>query len=149
MGHRSNGFTLTELVIVIAIVGILSVVAVEHSVSSVDATLQTQAMRMAAEIRRAQNLAINSSQRVCFRTRVLDGVYGYYVSKYVGSACLSEAAAYSRADLAKGVVIEQGSVDLIFSGIGVPNAAAAFTLDGSAAKAGITVAAVTGRVSLQ
>ncbi len=59
-----SGFTLVELIIVIVLLGIMSAYAIMKSASVAEATLPSQAEKMASDIRQAQTLAYTTGQRM-------------------------------------------------------------------------------------
>lgn len=82
MRDLQKGFTVIELVIVIAVVGVLSAYAVMKSVSPAELTLPSQAETMASNIRHAQTLASTWGKRM----RVDIGSGSYSVTCDAGPA---------------------------------------------------------------
>lgn len=149
---RRSGFTLVELLMVMTIIGIVGVFVALKSPSPADATLPSQARKLASDLRHAQQLATSQGIRLCFRT----GSNHYYASPYLqaSSSCsttpLSDPAtggAFS-VTLQKGVTFSSGANSiLVFDSLGRPSAAASYTLSSGTSTNSVSVAALTGRVS--
>lgn len=141
------GFTLIELIIVISIVGILSAVAFERYTSDAVASLPSMARRLAADIRRVQTLAINTSQRLCLRVDASHNLY--YSSKTLNGVCLPRDTGWAgdfQVTLDSRVSVDH-SVDIVFTGIGEATSAVSVSLTSGSGNSTVTVDAVTGRVS--
>lgn len=133
---RTAGFTILELVLVVVVLGILSIVAFTTQTSSVELSLPSQAEKMAADIRKAQTLAITSGLAVTFTASA--GGYG---------ADCSTSCSGAFSELLKDVSSTAGSVS--FSSNGQPGSATSFTLStASGASKTVAVAAVTGHVTV-
>ncbi len=75
-GRQQQGFTVVELVIVIVVVAILSVYLAQRAYTPGEATLVSQAERLARDIRHMQMLAITWGKSL--RLTVTTGVNGSY-----------------------------------------------------------------------
>lgn len=149
---RQSGFTLVELLMVMTILGIVAVYAGLKDTSSADATLPSQARKLASDLRHAQLLASSQGIRLCFRT----GNNHYYASLYdqANSSCsttpLTDPAtggAFS-VTLQKNASFSSGAnTTLTFDSLGRPSAAASYTLSTGTSTETVSVAALTGRVS--
>lgn len=148
------GFTIVELVMVIVVLGIISVYAVTRSAPPAEVTLPSQAQKMASDIRHAQTLATTWGRRL--RITITEGANGTY-----NVSCVTAGAAPCNAnpviDPATGngfnVALQQnvqlaGTATLDFNSLGQPTAAANYTLTSGTAVVTVTVAALTGYVTV-
>lgn len=78
--QRALGYTLVELAIVVALIGILATYAVVRTSAPGDATLPSQAHRLAADIRQAQLLAQARGSKLCINTGTVGSAEGYWIS---------------------------------------------------------------------
>ena len=148
------GFTLVELVIVIVVLGIVSVYAAMKSVSAAEATLPSQAQKMASDIRHTQTLAYTWGKRL--RISITSGVNGSYSVSCVtagASPCDTSPVidpatgnGFSVA-LQKNVVLDP-SPTLDFNSLGQPSAAVSYTATSGGSTKTIWVAALTGYVTV-
>jgi MSHA pilin protein MshC len=76
--NTTKGFTLVELVIVIAMLGTLSAYAAMTRVSPSEMSLTSQAQTLASDIRRVQTLAYTSGKRM--RLGITTGANGTYTA---------------------------------------------------------------------
>jgi prepilin-type N-terminal cleavage/methylation domain-containing protein len=171
--QRKTGFTLIELVVVIAALGILSVYAVQKSTSAAEVTLPSQAQTLASDIRHAQTLAYTWGKRMCFSITFgtppdglcPTGSYSssgandtYRVSCFSGPLtpplpCDTSNDFYVK--LQKGVVLA-GPATLYFTSLGAPSDSAGnllpsvpnYTLRSGASSETVSVAALTGLVKV-
>ena len=74
----TQGFTLVELVVVIAALGVLSAYAAMTTVSPAEMSLPSQAQTLASDIRRVQTLAYTSGNRM--RLSITPGTNGTYTA---------------------------------------------------------------------
>ncbi len=77
--QRQRGFTLVELVTIIILIGILSVVALPRLFSQSSYSAYTLQDEFISEMRTAQLMALNNSDR-CYRVRVTAS--GYHILHY-------------------------------------------------------------------
>jgi prepilin-type N-terminal cleavage/methylation domain-containing protein len=143
------GFTLLELVIVIAVLGILSAYAVMRGVSPDEMSLPSQAQTMASDIRRAQTLAYTGGKHLRF---TIPGGNSYRLDSCVvdvnGVVTSCPTTVFS-VPLQKNVTLAGTSTaTLDFNTLGQPTSgAASYTLiSGSNVK--VSVAALTGLVNV-
>ncbi len=148
------GFTLIELLIVIVVLGILSTYAVMRSFSAADATLPSQAQKMASDIRHAQTLAYTWGKSLQLSiTAGANGVYSVScvtpgISPCNVSPVLNPSTNNSfSVALQKGVALA-GTATLSFNSLGQPNAPASYSLTSGSSTKTISVAALTGYVTV-
>ena len=148
------GFTLVELVIVIVVLGIISVYAAARSVSPAEATLPSQAQKMASNIRHAQTLAYTWGKNLTVTTD--SSSYSVYCTTSVASPCpastttpITDPATNSsfNVSLQKDVVLG-GTATLVFNSLGQPGGSASYTLTSGSTTEAISVAALTGNVTV-
>ncbi len=150
------GFTLVELIIVIVVLGIVSTYVVMRNFSVADATLPSQAQKMASDIRHAQTLATTWGKSLQLNTTAgTNGVYSVScviatagVSPCGVSPVINPATGNSfSVELQKGVALA-GTATLSFNSLGQPNASASYTLTSGGGTKTISVAALTGHVTV-
>lgn len=138
-----RGFTLVELVIVIVIVSILSIYAMTQHPDSAEMTLPSQAERLASDIRLAQTLAFTSGKgiRLTVDTPGANGVYSV--------ACIPTCDTSNNftVTMQKGISLT-GTTPVEFNTLGVPNQTATYTLAAGSSTKTVTIAALTGHVSV-
>lgn len=139
-----------ELLIVIVLLGILSAYYSMKSISSADATLPSQAQKLAADLRHAQTLAVTcgESWRVTYSSDSTNKTYTYTVAPKSGSStvCGGKVLTYTQNKLR---VTLSGPSPLDFDSLGQPSAATAMTYaltSDTGATFHIYVATITGRV---
>lgn len=143
MRDSQTGFTLVELIIVIAVLGVLSAYAVMKSVSPAEVTLPSQAQTVASDIRHVQTLAYTSGSRE--RLSVSAGTFSAVPCSSPPISC--SATANFSDNLAKNVTfVSDRTVD--FDTLGRPSGAASFTLTSGSSSQTVCVAALTGLVSV-
>ena len=146
-----RGFTLLELMVMIAILGILSAYAVMKIKSPASLTLLSQADTLASDLRRAQSLAYTSGRRMSFT--VSAGTIGTYAA--VCSTGTTPCSSDFTGVLAHSVVLGSSPV-LYFNTIGQPldnagvlrTSAASYTLSYDGSTKTVSVAAQTGLVTV-
>lgn len=139
---------------VISVVGILGAYAVTKGVSTADATSPSQAQKMASDIRHAQTLASTWGASLCFMTTGVGGNQ-YHVTRKGVSTCPTSpdvtdpatGAGFS-VTLQKSLTFSSATTELTFNSLGQPGAAAAYTLGSGAGAPSISVAALTGYVTV-
>jgi prepilin-type N-terminal cleavage/methylation domain-containing protein len=145
-----QGFTLLELTVMVAVLGVLSAYAVIKYKGPAPLTLTSQAETLASDLRRAQALAYSSGQRM--RVTPTAGTNGSYaVACVTGTTpCSSDfSASFSHS------VVLAGST-LYFNSLGQPSdstgsalsGASSFTLTYDTATKTVSVAAQTGLVTV-
>ncbi len=146
------GFTLVEMITVLAVLLIVSLYAVTKNGNSGAYSLLSQAETMASDIRHAQTLAATWGRSV----RITTTSTGYSVS-CVTTTGTSPCNVSPVIDPATGasfaVTLENGATlspagTLDISSIGRPSAAASYTLSAGTGSKTVNVAALTGFVSL-
>ena len=148
------GFTLVELVIVIVVLGIVSVYAAMKSVSPAEATLPSQAQKLASDIRHIQTLAYTWGKRL--RISITTGANGSYSVSCVTSGAspcntspvIDPATGNSFSVALQKNVVLGGSATLDFTSLGQPVAAASYTTVSGGSTKTISVAALTGYVTV-
>lgn len=160
MNIRQSGFTIIELVIVIVLLGILSTYAAIKSVPASTATLPSQAMKMAADLRHVQALA--SSWGVSLVVLASEGGHVYSVKCKTASAtgpCNSLPVVDPVTGTSFSVDLQSSqpgvtfvaptTATLTFDSLGRSDVSAIYTLSsgGSASTSTVSVAVTTGRVT--
>jgi len=149
------GFTLIELVIVIVLLGVLSAYAVSSNLSASTYTVTSQANTLARDLRHAQALALTWSRSVQVTTA--DGTNGSYSVSCVTSGTSPCNASPVKdpatggnfsTSVAHGVVLAGPGTALQFDSSGKPSAAVAYTLVGGSLVKTVSVAALTGLVTV-
>ena len=145
-----KGFTLAELVILIAVIGILSVMAVPAFLRYYQAaTLKSGAQQFVAMINQARELAIKENGNVCVKLSSPTQM------TYVLNTCTGTAWVGAGTDAAGNINLPTGvtatsSANPIFNYVGSALPAATFTLTNTQTSATLTVAvAASGRVTVQ
>lgn len=163
MSHRQErqptGFTLIEAIMVIVLIAILSVVAISRSNSVSDLTLQSQAEKMAADLRHAQALATSLGRNLSFSISPgSNGTYqvsctqdGNYTYKLSDAPCDRDPIIDPATRQAFTVALEKGTVlsalqstTLTFNTLGKPNASHSYALASSNWTIYVGVTAETG-----
>lgn len=159
--YDQNGFTLLEVIIVVAIVGIMSVIAIPSLSNYVNQTrLDSVKTLLINDINTARSEAIKSNTRVAICPANAGGtdcnastdwaINGWLICPASGAGC--DAAASSvviRPAAQTGVVVTAASTaPVIFRSIGTPTAATTFALSGkTGTKPGTLSVTNTGFVS--
>lgn len=138
------GFTLIELVIVIAVLGIMSAYFLANDASNAELSLPSQAQTMASNIRYTQTLAHATGNRM--RLSITTGANGTYTRSCVTGTCDSVTVALEK-NVVLGVVSGYPST-IDFDTLGQPSAEARFTLTSGSAKT-VKVEAITGFVTVK
>ena len=139
------GFTLVELVVVIAVLGIMSTVAIMNSGSPAELSLPSQAEKMANDVRYIQTLAHTSGKRMRFS--ITTGANGSYSSASCDSVSGPCTSPVTVGKLEKGIVLG-GTATVDFDTLGQPSAAASYTLTIDGSKKTVSVAPLTGFVTV-
>ncbi len=145
-----RAFSLVELVLVIAIIGVVSAVVVPRFVNSINRrSVEGAARRLAADLKLARRQAMATSASQTFHA---DGT-GYSL---IGMHHLDHPDRAYRVELGRDCdgtawvsVDIGGNPDLIFDMYGVPNSAATFVIRAGGCSRTITVDQSTGRVEIQ
>ena len=152
--ERQAGFTLTELIIVLVIVGIVGTFALTKSVSPAVYTLPSQAQTFASDLRHAQTLATSWGRSL--RITIAAGAGGNYsVSCVTAAASPCDASpvinpvtlSSFRVTLQHGVALS-GPATLDIDSLGQPSTSGAYVLSANGVSETVSVAAVTGFVSV-
>jgi prepilin-type N-terminal cleavage/methylation domain-containing protein len=150
----SHGFTLIELVMVMAVVGVIAAYAVVNNLASGAYTLRSQAESLASNLRHAQAMATTRGRSL--RVSLTAGTNGSYSVSCVtagttpcdSSPVLDPATGTSFAiTVQKGVSIA-GPATLDIDNFGKPSAAATYTLTYGGSTFTVTVAPLTGYISI-
>lgn len=143
-GDSQNGFTLVELVIVIAVLGVVAAVFVMNGPTPAAMTLPSQAQTLASDLRRAQTLAYTAGSRVRVTATPSGNTYSVHSCTSV-STC--NTLVFSVA-LQNQVTFSAGSTaTLDFDTLGQPSASASYTLVSGGDSKAVSVAALTGFVA--
>ena len=145
-----RGFTLAELVILIAVIGILSVMAVPAFLRYYQAaTLKSGAQQFVTMINQARELAIKENGNVCVKLSSPTQM------TYALNSCAGTAWVGAGTDAAGNINLPTGitattAANPIFNYVGSALPAATFTLTNTQTSATLTVAvAASGRVTVQ
>lgn len=141
------GFTLIELIIVIAVLGVVSSVVMMRGVSPAAMTVPSQAQTLASDIRHVQAASISLGRRM----RIAFTSTGYVVSCFDGASLCPPAFSVV---LQKNVTLSSiGVTPLDFDSLGQPltsagvATAASYTLAAGGDTRTVSVAALTGFVA--
>jgi prepilin-type N-terminal cleavage/methylation domain-containing protein len=149
--RRQRGFTLTEIMVTVAVLGIMAAYAMMKTVTPASMTLSVQARTAADHIRRAQTQAMACRQRM---------VVTVPSSSVISVASGGSPACLPRSDYALSHGVEVSGSTLRFNTLGQPvdNAGTplatatsytlSFTTGGITSTSTVTVEALTGRVSV-
>lgn len=144
------GFTLAELVILIAVIGILSVMAVPAFLRYLQAaTLKSGAQQFVTMINQARELAIKENGNVCVKLSSPTQMT-YALNSCTGTAWVGAGTdAAGHINLPPGTTATAGA-NPIFNYVGSALPAATFTLTNIQTNATLTVSvAASGRVTIQ
>ena len=147
--HWESGFTLAELVIVIAVIGILSVMAVPAFLSYLNAAgLKSGAQQVATLVNQARELAIKENGDVCV-TLPSATQMSYRLGSCAGSAWRGAGTdALGNINLPPGVTAT-ASANPIFNYVGSALPAATYTLTYTQTGATLTASvAASGRITV-
>ncbi|PIT80634.1 Tfp pilus assembly protein FimT/FimU [Limnohabitans sp. JirII-31] len=146
-----RGFSLLELVFVVVILGILSVYAIPKGFNITDVTLDSQAQKLASDLRHAQLLAATQGVSLC----VLTSTNAYSVRPN-SINCTADPITDPASGSAFLVNLEKGAelsgplanAALVYNSLGQPNGEVVYTLNSpdSNNKKFVTVWALTGHV---
>lgn len=146
---HEQGFSLAELILVIAVVGILSVMAVPVFLSYYQAaTLKTGAQHVVTLINQARELAIKQNDNVCVK------VPSATQMTYALSSCTGTAWVGAGTDAAGNINLPTGitataSANPVFNYVGSALPAATYTLTNAQTAATLTVSvAASGRITI-
>ena len=148
---RAAGFTLAELVMVIAVIGILAVMAVPSFLRyNQAATLKSGAQQLVTLINQARELAIKENGNVCVK---LPGANATQMT-YALSTCAGLAWVGAGTDAAGNIKLPTGitttaTADPVFNYIGSAAPVAVYTLTNTQTNATLTVSvAASGRITI-
>jgi MSHA pilin protein MshC len=156
--HRSGGFTLVELVIVMIVIAIMSAIVMAQVGADTKHSVTTQADQLRRNLSHLQLLAISQGARL--KLTVTSGGYSVCAASTTNctlAAAITDPATGQRfsVDVAiDGVSFSQGAGDYYFDSLGRPVSAASgptlkpdmsiFTLSGGGRSVTVTVLPVTG-----
>ena len=150
--RSEGGFTLAELVILIAVIGILSVMAVPAFLRYYQAaTLKSGAQQFVTLINQARELAIKENGNICVKLSSPTQM-SYALNTCAGTAWVGPGTdAAGNINLPPGITAAVVGLNLpIFNYVGSALPAANFTLTNTQTGATLTVAvAASGRVTIQ
>ena len=148
--RSQGGFTLAELVMVIAVIGILSVMALPAYLSYRQAAiLKSGAQQVVAQINQARELAIKQNDNVCVKLPTATQMV------YALGSCTGSAWVGAGTDTAGNVALPPGitmtaNANPVFNYVGSALPAANYTLTNTQTNATLTVSVVaSGRVTIQ
>jgi type IV fimbrial biogenesis protein FimT len=147
--HMAPGFTLAELVMVIAVIGILAVMAVPSFLSYLRAAgLKSSAQQVVTLVNQARELAIKENGNVCV-TLPSATQMTYRLGSCAGSAWVGAGTdATGNVNLPPGVTAS-ASANPVFNYVGSALPAATYTLTYTQTGATLTVSvAASGRVAI-
>lgn len=151
LSHRfaTAGFTLTEVIVVLIVAGILAAYAVPRFSSPAAMTVPQQADTLIRDLRHAQQLALAWNRSLRFTT-VANGYNVVCVTAGTAPCNVTPVidparAGAFQANTVNGIGLSAATID--FDTLGRPNAAAAITVSGGGASKTVNVAAISGFVS--
>jgi prepilin-type N-terminal cleavage/methylation domain-containing protein len=145
----SQGFTLAELVIVIAVIGILAVMAVPSYLSYLRAAgLKSGAQQIVAQVNQARELAIKENGNVCVTLPTATQI-SYRLGTCAGTAWVGAGTdATGNINLPAGITVT-ASANPIFNYVGSALPAATYTLTYTQTGATLTASvAASGRITI-
>ncbi len=163
VNKQQRGFTFVELIIIIALIGILGATFFYSDDNTQDVTLRAQAEQLASDIRYAQTLGITKGAR--YRINFLNACQGagtpdcYWFSNQDNTTRINSPRTNTdQITLSNGIVISATDSAFIFNGKGIPfnsantaltsNAVITLSSSGETPRA-IIVSPETGRVVIQ
>lgn len=147
--QAEGGFTLAELVILIAVIGILSVMAVPAFLNYYQAaTLKSGSQQVVTLVNQARELAIKQNDNVCVKLPSATQMV------YALSSCTGSAWVGAGTDAAGNITLPSGitmtaSANPVFNYVGSALPAATYTLTNTQTSATLTVSvAASGRITI-
>jgi prepilin-type N-terminal cleavage/methylation domain-containing protein len=152
--RKTPGFTLVELVIVVAIVGVIGAYAAMNTYSLGSYSVNSQAQSFARDLRHAQSLAQTWSRTL--QVNVVAGANGSYSIQCAATGSfpcnsipvVDPATTSSFSNALVHDVVLSGPASLTFNAFGNPSAGATYTLDAPGISKTVTVFPVTGLVTV-
>ena len=148
--QAESGFTLTELIVLIAVIGILSIMAIPSFVSYYQAaTLKSGAQQFAALINRAREIAIKENAGICVKLSSPTQMV-YTLNNCTGAAWVGAGTdAAGNINLPERISATAPANPPIFNYVGSALPAGTFTLSNIDTGATLTVSvAASGRVTI-
>jgi prepilin-type N-terminal cleavage/methylation domain-containing protein len=148
-GLRAPGFTLAELIMVLAVIGILAVMAVPAFLSYYQAaTLKAGTQQVVTLINQARELAIKQNDNVCVKLPSTTQM-SYALSSCTGTAWVGPGTdAAGNINLPTGITAT-ASANPVFNYVGSALPAATYTLTNAQTGATLTVSvAASGRITI-
>ena len=146
--HGQAGFQLIELVIIVAIIGLLAAISVPFLVSYMRATqLKGSAETVASWLNQGRQLAIRSNQSICANVNGSGMHYrigGCAGALWIGSGVQTNSSGY--VPLPAGITLSV-TAPPIFNYLGAATPAATYTISHAGRTTTVTVSA-TGRISI-
>lgn len=145
MDLKQRGFTITELVLVIVLVGLMGAYFIGNKMPSRALPLEAQAQQLAGDIRFTQ--ALSMFQNVRYRAN-LSASGSYQILDSSGSAITLQSLGSTTATLAHGVSLSASTNYLVFDGQGTPYTSSTAGGAGTKATSDQTITLTTGSQSI-